>query len=118
MSDDRSTSDCSSKAEKPTTECGEEIPTAAIVSFAGEETHEFEAYGSDETDLTYRDNVEKGDELVRRSDHEQDKQEAVERERQRIQNLIEKMKQEVKGTRLHSADVIEAFNELLDEVEQ
>jgi len=61
-------------------------------------------------------------EIVRRSDAEYyagiQFVRGEERERQRITELIEEMKQEVKGTRLHSADIIEAFNELLDEVEQ
>jgi len=48
-----------------------DLPVAAIVSFAGEESHEFEAYGTDETDLTYKDDVEQGDELVRKVDAEE-----------------------------------------------
>jgi len=47
-----------------------DLPVAAVVSFAGEESHEFEAYGTDETDLTYKDDVEQGDKVVLKSDAE------------------------------------------------
>lgn len=57
-----------------------------------------------------------GHDLFNKSEKQLIKQ-GIEEERRRVLNLIEEMKQEVKDTRLHSADVIEAFNELRKEVE-
>jgi len=96
------------------------LPTAAIVSFAGEETHEFEAYGSDETDLTYKDNVEQGDELVRRKDVADLIQDKI--------NQMEEKKNEISTEDLKESEVAQKlfseyravkgqFKELLDEVE-
>jgi hypothetical protein len=100
----------------------EEIPTAAETWFDTEEKA-YKPIGTSKVEL------KSGDELVRRQDHEQalvkagqvSEKKGRQAERERIINLIEEMKQEVKGTRLYSADVIEAFSQLksrIDEVEQ
>ncbi len=75
------------------------LPVAAIVSFVGEESHEFEAYGTDETDLTYKDDVEQGDKVVLKSDAEDAIQEARRQERREILNKLDNIEE-----RFHNGD--------------
>jgi hypothetical protein len=107
-----------------------DLPVAAIVSFAGEESHEFEAYGTDETDLTYKDDVEQGDELVRKVDAEEAITEARQQERQKILDKIDKIEENIhrqirefqekhRDVPYTVKDIIEeGFEELRDELEE